>query len=144
MKYDDISDLNGQKITGILMSPEYLVFEHATGKVGYLVEGDCCSCSYFYDFHGVEKLFQNGPVVSTKAINLDAPDDDDARKGEVVAAYGFEIVTEHPTWGEQTSVFSFRNDSNGYYGGTLYRAEDAPELAEEHRLTTDCLQVHER
>ena len=57
-----------------------------------------------------------GPVVSTAEIPLDdAAESDD----ELTRCYGYEIVTEHPTFGEVTCVFSFRNDSNGYYGGSL-------------------------
>lgn len=32
--------------------------------------------------------------------------------------YGYKIISESK-WGDQTSVFSFRNSSNGYYGGWM-------------------------
>jgi hypothetical protein len=118
--YDNLNKLVGQTITNIWMDHENLVFEFANGnRQAYTVYGDCCSCSYFYDFLGVEKLLNNGPVVSTQRIDLDTPDDKDAQQGDYVQAYGFEIVTEDPLFGSVTSVVSFRNDSNGYYGGTM-------------------------
>lgn len=118
--YNTLEKLVGQTITNIWMSHDYLVFEFATGnRQAYSVYGDCCSYSYFYDFLGVEKLLNNGAVISTKQIDLDTPDDKDALQGEYVQAYGFEIVTEDPLFGQVTSVLSFRNDSNGYYGGTM-------------------------
>ena len=38
--------------------------------------------------------------------------------------YGYKIVTAHPVFGEVTSVLSFRNSSNGYYGGWMDRTGD--------------------
>lgn len=119
-------DLCGRIIQRIAMSHDYLQFDTDAGTFVYRVEGDCCSQSYFYDFHGVEKLLAGNPVVSAREIPLDDPTDEDARNGDVVVAYGFEIVTNDPEFGEVTSVFSFRNDSNGYYGGWMCYTEDRP------------------
>lgn len=159
-----LSVLVGKKITRIFMDEDTLTF-HTTESthgpdsivlacadpahtraevVQFQVDGDCCSYSYFYDFYGVRKLLDNGPVVSVRDIPLADPDDADSREGEVVAAYGFEIVTTHPAWGEQTAVFSFRNDSNGYYGGNLVRQEKAIPVEAGSELTDDCLQVKVR
>lgn len=110
--------LVGQNIAAVSMTEDDLTFTTSTGRVyTYGVEGDCCSTSYFHDLVGKEKLIENGPVVSVGAVDIDDPDEDDPY--EVVQAYGFEIVTEHPKWGEQTTVLSFRNSSNGYYGGWM-------------------------
>lgn len=120
--YDDpdevLNDLIGKKITEIHMNDDYLVFITDGAEVhAFQAVGDCCSWSYFHDFYGLEKLLENGPVVSARPIAV-YHDDWEDEYGEK-QAYGFEIVTEHPTWGEQTSVFSFRNESNGYYGGWI-------------------------
>ena len=128
-------DLVGRTINKIFMSHEYLQLDTSGGTFVYTVEGDCCSVSYFYDFYGVEKLLKGNPVVSVKEIELDEPTDADARRGDVVRAYGFEIVTEDPELGEVTSVFSFRNDSNGYYGGWMSFTDARPSYLKE--LTTD-------
>lgn len=150
--YDDhdekgLSSLVGKKVTDIFMNDEYLVFICADGTVhGYTVEGDCCSWSYFNDFHGVEKLLSNGVVVSVNSIDL--MDGDPNWNGSLSGIdgceeviYGFSIVTESAVWGEQTSVFSFRNSSNGYYGGWMYKTEHIPNdfCSEENRLTQDKL-----
>jgi hypothetical protein len=130
------------------------------GDIAFTVEGDCCSYSYFYDFLGVRRLLEHGPILDAYFKELDDPDpekDEDAARGECVIAYGVVFVTEHPRFGEVSSVMSFRNDSNGYYGGWMYAtdpsnvSEDAPEDAAEwendwnirrHRLvelTNDCM-----
>ena len=119
-------DLTGKTIQKIFMSHGYLQFDTDGGTFVYAVEGDCCSQSYFYDFHGVKKLLSGNPVVSAREIELEEPTDEDARNGDVVVAYGYEIVTEDPKFGEVTSVFSFRNDSNGYYGGSMYYTKERP------------------
>lgn len=129
--------LTGKAIAGVWMDEDHLKFATDKGDLFFTVYGDCCSHSYFYDFHGVKKLLANGPVVSAGEVALD---DSDAkpRHDECVKVYGFEIVTEDPVFGEVTSVFSFRNDSNGYYGGEM---EESREFSVEGvpQLTDDCL-----
>jgi hypothetical protein len=120
-------DLVGRTIQKISMSHEYLRFDTSGGTFVYTVEGDCCSYSYFYDFHGVKKLLAGNPVVSARAVDLADPTDEDAKNGDEVVAYGFEIVTNDPEFGEVTSVFSFRNDSSGYYGGWMSYTEARPQ-----------------
>lgn len=120
----DLADLLGKTVKRIFMSQEYLQFHTNEGTFTYTVEGGCCSHSYFYDFHGVKKLLAGNPVVSVRSIPMEVLSDEDA--WAFVKAYGFEIVTEDPTYGEVTSVFSFRNDSNGFYGGWMKRTNSAP------------------
>lgn len=131
---DDLyKDLIGKKITEIHMDDDNLAFITADGDwVGYEVYGDCCSWSYFHDFFGVQKLLDNGPVKEFTYVDLE---DEEVYKGDLNAGrdhdeclqvYGYKLVTEHPLWGEQTSVFSFRNESNGYYGGDMIRTDRIP------------------
>lgn len=120
---EGLAYLIGRKIVGVDMTEGELKFHTDSETLTYAVDGDCCSRSYFYDMHGKEKLLENGPVVSIGTIELDKPDDkdpDDDYESHYVQAYGFEIVTKHPKWGEQTTTFSFRNDSNGFYGGDMH------------------------
>lgn len=119
--------LIGRTIKRIYMNEDALKFETDLGNVTFKVYGDCCSSSYFHDFIGVEKLLCGNPVVSIKAIDLDTGDSKvkvNRNDYEEVECYGYEIVTEDPMFGEVTSVFSFRNSSNGYYGGSLESASD--------------------
>lgn len=142
--------LIGKKITHVFVNQDFLRFETETGeKLTYTVEGDCCSRSVFYDFIGVRKLLDNGPVLSVKEINLQPTDieetgeawcrfKDKSGSDDSIQVYGFEVVTESPEFGEQTSVFSFRNYSNGYYGGNIADSNFAGELPE---LTEDTIHI---
>lgn len=132
--------LIGKKIHRVFMDQEFLKFDTDHGYVSFTVEGDCCSHSYFYDFYGVKKLFNNGPVTDFKSIELKEGDFnwvDPNKEGdyECIQCYGYAITTINPKFGEQTSVFSFRNNSNGYYGGSLeYYGKipvDIPEITDD-------------
>ena len=133
---EPIQHLVGKKIQKVFMNEDCLKFETDRGNVIFTVEGDCCSHSYFHDFIGVKKLLENGHVVSAKEIELaDAEDNTADTDGDYLQFYGFEIVTVHPTFGDQTSVFSFRNSSNGFYGGWMrYEEQDRnvqPEITDD-------------
>jgi hypothetical protein len=126
-----LDELVGKKIKQIFVNQYYLRFVTDDGTFGFTVEGDCCSNSVFYDFIGVKKLLINGPVISVKAIELH-PDEEKDKNGthECISVYGFELVTEHPDFGPMTSVLSFRNYSNGYYGGWMIERDTDQELPE--------------
>jgi hypothetical protein len=55
--------------------------------------------------------------------------------------YGYALVTQSQRWGEVTSVFSFRNYSNGYYGGFIVKIDvsSCPEGLPE--ITADVVEV---
>jgi hypothetical protein len=130
--YGDITTLAdsivGRKIGAIYWSEDLLTFETDQGLVSYYVEGDCCSHSYFFDFYGVDRLI-GSRVTAFEAVNL-APGDPGYLKttwdvegpddyyGDI-KVYGYRFTTEHPTFGPVSSVLSFRNSSNGYYGGWM-------------------------
>jgi hypothetical protein len=119
-----LDDLIGKSIARIRWSEDHLVFNTSDGaQFAFGVAGDCCSSSYFHDFYGVAHLLNNGPVLSVRAIDLPEFEQD----YEHIQCYGHELVTKHPIWGEVTSVFSFRNSSNGYYGGWMYKVDSFPQ-----------------
>jgi hypothetical protein len=63
--------------------------------------------------------------------------------GYLNAVYGYSITLEpkeNDYYGERTAVFSFRNESNGYYGGWIEKTEDREVLPE---ITEDVLEVKE-
>ena len=135
--------LVGKQVTGIRMDEQRLSLRFNDGtSQSFEVDGDCCSRSYFYDITGAEKLRRNGPIVSARFIpDLPQPDAE-PRYQEVVKAYGVEIVTDHELFGEQTTVISFRNDSNGYYGGMMYLSsapypDDLPDITTDTYTTED-------
>ena len=139
--------LIGKKINKIFLNSEYLKFETDQGNVLFEVYGDCCSHSYFYDFYGVKKLLQNGPVTDFKSIDLKEGDYNnwiDPNKEydyDYIQCYGYAITTVNPEFGEQTSVFSFRNKSNGYYGGSLEWRDGGADLEVSPEITDDVLEV---
>ena len=118
---------------------EYVVVFVTDGgeKFPYEVEGDCCSHSYLFDFYGVKNLLNNGPVTKFEEYDLQAGDPGFHEceytesswyecllcGGESLQVYGYSLTTEHPVWGPMTSVLSFRNESNGYYGGWMEATE---------------------
>lgn len=110
--------LLGKKILKVFMGPDNLVFATDKGNVGFSVDGDCCSSTEFYDFVGVHNLFKNGPIKAIEEITVheDKPTEIEY---DLIQYYGYRIVTESAEFGEVSSVFSFRNHSNGYYGGSL-------------------------
>jgi hypothetical protein len=111
--------LVGKTVKKVYMNEHHLKFETDQGNFVYGVEGDCCSRSYFYDFYGIKNLLNNGPITEIKDVELldeEKPKDD---AYEDIKLYGYQITTESPKFGPVTSVFSFRNSSNGYYGGSM-------------------------
>lgn len=143
----DLDALVGKKITNIRMDENYLIFHTDTNEtVSFTVEGDCCSNSYFFDFYGVRQLLDAGKVTSTEEVSL-SPGDPGYRAEtfengvgyddwEDTKVYGFRISAVHPLFGEISGILSFRNDSNGYYGGWMYGTviadpESVPELTDD-------------
>jgi hypothetical protein len=151
MSYATGKELIGCKVEAIKMNSNYLIFKTDKGVVAYEVHGDCCSNSFFYDFYGVENLLNNGAIVDVKEVNLLEGDYNrtyvinpveqafiDA--GEL-SLYGYQITTIEPLHGfEVTSVFSFRNESNGYYGGWM-ELIDVSEVAERMKKTAGLMQL---
>ena len=134
----EIQGLVGHVIKHIYMNENNLKFETDKGNFVFTVNGDCCSSSYFYDFTGVEKLL-NKEVKKVEEIELDTKGKHEVNHDQL-SCYGFRFITEHPEFGELSSVMSFRNDSNGYYGGSLSSAKESneevlPEIVSDYYCT---------
>ena len=133
---DKIKNLVGKTIKRIFFNENYLRFDTDDGNFTFNVEGDCCSRSYFYDFYGVKNLLENGKVLEVKEVELEPKDiieqgkddfgnnKDKKYSDEDIQVYGYQLTTESPKFGTVTSVFSFRNYSNGYYGGWMEECEN--------------------
>lgn len=115
---DILEPLVGKTIKQILWNDEWLQFNTDRGLYLFGVDADCCSESYFFDFYGVKWLLMGSPIVETRAVELH-PTVELTGPQEEVQVYGYAMTTIHPVWGAVTSIFSFRNASNGYYGGSL-------------------------
>lgn len=130
--YNDIDkSLIGNKVLKIYMNEDFLKFETDKGNVVFGVDGDCCSQSVFYDFIGVKKLIGNFitrieeiELHPEDIIEVDGEQKDKKSYQESIQAYGYRLITEDKQLGEVSSVFSFRNYSNGYYGGSMRIEKD--------------------
>jgi len=122
-----LNRLIGTKIKRIFFNEDYLKFITDKRTFIFYVDADCCSRSIFYDFIGVKKLLNNGIIIEVNCIDIEPNDislceyglEDKKSADTDIQVYGYELVTEDPIFGPVTSVFSFRNYSNGYYGGSL-------------------------
>ena len=132
---NSIKSLVGKKVLKIFMNEQFLKFVTDKGNVCFTVEGGCCSQSVFYDFIGVDKLLKNGEIILAEEIELNPDLSKDTKNyQESTSVYGYRLITKDNVLGEVSSVFSFRNYSNGYYGGWMYKCSDAevsPEIFED-------------
>lgn len=127
----------GKTLKSIRYDDQHLFLIFDDEYLSLTVYGDCCSYSYFYDFYGVEKIL-NHKITDFKEVDLDPTDLKASHDGDRIQVYGYKIVCERSAddyqWDkEPTAVFSFRNDSNGYYGGSL---ENGGELDEKVPVIT--------
>lgn len=146
------SPLVGAEVSEIFVGDDLLTFVTDRGVISYRVEGDCCSHSYFFDFHGVARLLENGLVTAFEAVDL-APGDvgyqaPDAQHRHTygeddIKVYGYRLTTVDPVFGPVTSVFSFRNASNGYYGGEMALSRGLIDRETQVQLHGDCLDIPE-
>ena len=140
-----LDSLKGKIVKKIYMNYEFLKFETDLGDYVFGVSGDCCSSSYFYDFYGVKNLI-GGRIIDIQIVDIDSEKAEREAKAKSIlengynsidslACYGYQFTTHSEEFGDVTSVFSFRNESNGYYGGSLEdRSNDTlvePEITED-------------
>ena len=76
-------------------------------------------------------------IPSADASRLQPTFDVPAADWEEVQVYGYRITAEHPLFGPVSAVMSFRNTSNGYYGGWMDRSHKEPNYLPEHQLFAD-------
>jgi hypothetical protein len=132
MRSEGLENLIGKTVTGIFVSPcrTYLFFDTSDGAVGYEVDGDCCSKSWFADLLGVDALL-GGMVARFEPIAL--PQDGQERtRQEVDAVYGYTIVTDNGY-----ATLAFRCSSNGYYGGWMHPAQPEARNRCSEQITDD-------
>lgn len=136
---NELINLVGKRVKKVFIDDDCLVFETDKGNIGYVVEGDCCSRSYFHDFIGVKNLFGK-EVKAVEEIEVDkSHTKKEAEEKEETQWYGYRIITEDAIFGEMSSVFSFRNESNGYYGGMITELDPEPKIGALKELKEDWL-----
>lgn len=110
------SHLIGAKISKLhLQEDQVLFFSTDRGLVQWVVYGDCCSYSYFYELIGLYAL--QDATVSKLEVLFDGEPADKGEKDpenidEFLQAYGMAVHTD-----KGLCKVIFRNASNGYYGG---------------------------
>ena len=121
----DIKEINDLLVDEIILAiyvsdieeAYFMTFELEGGNlVSFKVEGDCCSTSWFADFFNVGNII-NQPILGVSEIDLEEFGyqlQDGRGKQDDDKIYGYKIYTK-----DHVGVFSFRNSSNGYYGGWL-------------------------
>ena len=70
-------------------------------------DADCCSYTWVESIEFSKDWF---PCKVIEACDIDMPEED----YELIAFYGFKIITD-----KGHMVIDYRNESNGYYGGSL-------------------------
>lgn len=111
-----MKNLIGEKVLAVYVAHEdqtELVFQTDKGYLGYVLDADCCSVSWFADIIGVQALI--GQVVThAEDIELEGVMQDDRCRQDMDRFYGIKLTT-----GKGYVDIVFRNSSNGYYGGTI-------------------------
>lgn len=108
--------LVGKTLTGMKIADDRqaLLFQTTEGELVVGVDADCCSYTWV---ESVELPALGFPAIVTRVEDLDMPDGKESKfhsDPDVLAFYGCKIATDR---GE--IVIDYRNDSNGYYGGSL-------------------------
>jgi hypothetical protein len=104
--------LNGERIKQINLDGDTeLYITTDKGIHCFHVTGDCCSCSYFYEINNIHQMVT---WVVKDIEEIDMPEVPEDQQNDCTQAYGYKIHTEGGY-----GLIVFRNDSNGYYGGTL-------------------------
>jgi hypothetical protein len=116
------SSLIGKKIYSVFINATENVIYFDCGPdmfIGYTALGDCCSESWIADIFHFSNLCEK--VLAVEEIPLDSYNVEDNRgRQEYDQVYGYRFITE-----QGQAILSFRNSSNGFYGGWLEPLKDA-------------------
>ena len=111
-------DILGKKIVQIFMNDEKctIAFKTPDGLIQYYADGDCCSRSWFQHFSGLEALVGSviNEIIEHDDITLDAVDKRRTPETDCERVYGWTFITNRGR-----ADLDMRNDSNGYYGGSV-------------------------
>lgn len=119
-------DLVGRTVTAIELdeADESIRFTFADGvQQAFTTDGDCCSHTWINDLIGVESLIGH-EITAVEETDLPEPEGDrvkgyDEYAPDVLADYSLKIATSRGYFD-----LIYRNDSNGYYGGSLFATEN--------------------
>ena len=120
---DGLNRLYGATITDIRISKgeEYLTFVTDKGLISFEGWSDCCSETWFADFFGIPFIL-GSEVFSVESIDLEVGDynveSDERTRQDCDEVYGYRIKTKRGV-----GIFSLRNSSNGWYGGSIHNSD---------------------
>lgn len=94
---------------------EAILFKTNEGDIVVKCDADCCSHTWV---ESIELPVNGFPAVVAAADDIEMPDlgNGDA---ECITYYGFKITTD-----KGDIIIDYRNESNGYYGGSLSWPDD--------------------
>ena len=111
--------LVGKTILSMMIAQDRkaILFNTDSGLIVAKCYGDCCSDTWVEHV----ELFPGGfPAKVVDVVDLDMPDLGAMEGRDVVAYYGCKISTD-----KGDIILDYRNDSNGYYGGSLSWPDDS-------------------
>ncbi len=110
---DEQRNLLGKVVTAIFLADDKMAIKFEVAGEEPIVartDGDCCSHSWIEHVDNPEFAI-GSPVLEARDVPMPAASRDE---DGCVQSYGFKIITAK---GEM--FFEYRNESNGYYGGSL-------------------------
>lgn len=118
-RYDELDILIGKTVTAVRMddAKTSISFDCDGSVWSWSAEGDCCSSTWIEHIEGVGRLV-GGTVRAVEDIDLPEPTPAENEGRDVLQKYGVRIDTD-----KGTAVIDYRNESNGYYGGSLRRTD---------------------
>lgn len=113
----DKNPLIGKTLTGVMIAAdkEAMLFQTTEGDIVARCDADCCSHTWI---EGIENTIASFPASVTGASDIEMPDRGQPEYG-AIAYYGFTISTD-----KGSLTIDYRNESNGYYGGSLVWPDD--------------------
>ena len=107
------NNLVGKTLIGIQISKDKinLKFQTTEGDIIAMCDADCCSHTWV---EHIELPAMGFPALVISDEDIDMPDLGDMLGHDCMKYYGYKIITDK---GE--ILIDYRNDSNGYYGGSL-------------------------
>lgn len=118
-----MKELKDQIIKKVELGDEDTSIVFTTDKdkeIVFYADGDCCSFSWFAHISGIKNILGH-TITKIDDSKYLTPQEEAEKDGsyESLAVYGYDL---HSDIGICT--IEFRNESNGYYGGSVYHADN--------------------
>lgn len=133
--------LIGEVVTDFAIDSYKIWFKLEDGRVyECVVAGDCCSHSYFAEVVNLKSLISGSaikdivdmPLMDQEKLKTNGREMD---VGYLVQVYGAKIYFEDKKL--KPTIISFRNASNGYYGGSMLEPRLVHHFPEQNEITDD-------